>query len=121
MKSGKVHIGIKRLDDALKEAGEVFEQVAAGKTVQKKEAVYFSDLREMRRVLTEKRLELLKTVKEKKPASVYALAKLLHRDLKNVLQDVSYLRDLGILDVTDAGDKKVPHVRVDKILFEVAI
>jgi predicted transcriptional regulator len=60
----------------------------------------------MRRVLTEKRLELLKTIKEKEPSSVYDLAKILHRDLKNVLQDVAYLQELGIIEVTDTGDKK---------------
>lgn len=119
--SGLLQIKVKSLDDARRKAGEVFEQVAAGQAVQKKEDVYFGNLREMRRFLTERRLELLKTVKQRKPASVYAQAKLLHRDLKNVLQDVAYLRDLGILDVTDAGDKKVPHVRVDMSLFAVAI
>ena len=75
----------------------------------------------MRRVLTERRLELLKAVKDNKPQSVYALAKMLHRDLKNVLQDVEYLRELGIIDVDETGDKKIPLVRFDKISFEVAI
>jgi len=72
-------------------------------------------------VLTEKRLELLKTIKEKEPSSVYDLAKILHRDLKNVLQDVAYLQELGIIKVTDTGDKKIPQFRYDKILFEVGI
>jgi predicted transcriptional regulator len=44
----------------------------------------------MFRALTEKRLELLKTIKDRKPSSIYELAKLSGRDLKNVLQDVSY-------------------------------
>jgi predicted transcriptional regulator len=105
----------------LKEAGEVYERASKGKAVQQKTAVYFGNLKEMRRVLTEKRLELLKAVKDKKPQSVYALAKLLHRDLKNVLQDVEYLRGVGIIDVQETGDKKVPLVRFDKITFEVAI
>jgi predicted transcriptional regulator len=28
---------------------------------------------------------------------------------------------LGIIEVTDTGDKKIPQFRYDKILFEVAI
>ena len=75
MKIKKIYIDIKNLDDSLKEAGEVFEQASRGKKVKQKTAVYFSNLREMRRVLTEKRLELLKTVKEKEPTSVYRSCK----------------------------------------------
>jgi predicted transcriptional regulator len=121
MKVKKVHIEIKSLDDALKEAGEVYERASKGKAVRQKTAVYFGNLKEMRRVLTEKRLELLKAVKDKKPQSVYVLAKMLRRDLKNVLQDVEYLRELGIIDVDQTGDKKIPFVHFDKISFEVAI
>jgi predicted transcriptional regulator len=121
MKIKKIYIGIKKLDASLREAGELFEQAAKGKKIKAKTAVYFTNLKEMRRVLTEKRLELLKTIKEKEPSSVYELAKILHRDLKNVLQDIAYLQELGIIEVTDAKDKKIPHFRYDKISFEVAI
>jgi len=60
-------------------------------------------------------------VKDKKPQSVYILAKMLHRDLKNVLQDIEYLRELGIIEVEQTRDKKIPFVHFDKISFEVAI
>ena len=121
MKIKKILIGIKSLNDSLTEAGQVFEQVSAGKSPKRKNAVYFSNLKEMRRVLTEKRLELLKIIKDEKPSSVYELSKILNRDLKNVLQDVSYLQELGIINVTQTGDKKVPQFQYDKISFEVAI
>jgi predicted transcriptional regulator len=121
MKIKKIHVGIKTLDEALKEAGVVYEHASKGKAVRQKTAVYFSNLKEMRRVLTEKRVELLKAVKDKKPQSLYVLAKMLDRDLKNVLQDVEYLRELGIIDVEHAGDKKIPFVHFDKISFEVTI
>jgi len=121
MKIKRVRIEIKSLDNALKEAGEVFEKLSKGEHVQKKEATYFSNLREMRKVLTEKRLELLKAIKDKKPASAYELAKFLHRDLKNVLQDLTYLQEVGLVDVTETRDRKIPRVRYDKIAFEVAI
>jgi len=41
--------------------------------------------------------------------------------LKNVLQDVAYLQELGIIEVIDTGDRKIPQFRYDKISFEVAI
>lgn len=121
MKIKRVRVEIKGLDEALKEAGEVFERLTKGEHVKKKEAVYFTNLKEMRKVLTEKRMELLKAIKDRKPASVYELAKILHRDLKNVLQDIIYLQELGLVDVTETTGKKIPHVRYDKIAFEVAI
>jgi predicted transcriptional regulator len=121
MKIKKIYIGIKSLDASLKEAGGVFTQLAKGKKIKPKSAVYFSNLKEMRRALTERRLELLKTIKDERPSSVYQLSKLLNRDLKNVLQDVSYLNELGIIEVTKTGDKKIPQFHYDKISFEVAI
>lgn len=121
MKVKKIRIGIKSLHDTIREAGAVYEQASKGKPPRQKTAIYFSNLKEMRRALTEKRLELLKTVKDRKPSSVYELAKMVNRDLKNVLQDVAYLRELGIIDVIETDDKKIPSVRYDKISLEVAI
>ena len=107
MKIKKVKIEIKSLEDALRETGEVFEKISKGEHVQRKEAVYFSNIKEMRKVLTEKRFELLKAVKDRRPASVYELAKMLHRDIKNVLQDLSYLQELGLVVITDTANLEV--------------
>ena len=121
MKIKKVKIEIKGLDEALKEAGRVFEKVSKGERIQKKEAIYFSSLKEMRKILTEKRLELLKMIKDKKPASVYELAKMVGRDIKNVLEDLAYLQEIGLVEITETRNKRIPHVDYDKIAFEVAI
>ena len=121
MRIKRIHIVVKSLDETLKEAGEVFEEVSKGKAPKRKTAIYFSNIKEMRRVVTERRLELLKVIKDKRPSSVYELAKMLKRDLKNVLQDVAYLQDLGIIAVAKTGDKKTPHVHYDRISFEVAL
>jgi predicted transcriptional regulator len=121
MKTKKIIVGVRTLDDTLKEAGEVFENLPKGIAVKHERAVYFTNLKEMRRVLTEKRLEILKTIRDRKPSSVYELAKMLDRDLKKVLQDLSYLQELGIVAITEAGVKKVPHFDYDRISIEVAV
>jgi len=121
MKVKKVRIEIKSLDEALREAGEVFEKLSKGEQVRKKAAIYFGNLREMRKALTEKRLGLLKTIKDRDPKSVYELAKMVDRDIKNVLQDLGYLQELGLVELTETKDKKIPHVDYDKIAFELAI
>jgi predicted transcriptional regulator len=121
MKIKKIHIEIRKLDDALMEAGKAFEKLSDGKAVQKKSAVYFSNIKDFRKVLTEKRLELLKTIKDRKPSSIYELAKMVSRDLKNVLQDVRYFEELGIVEIIESGGKKVLEVHYDIIELQVAI
>src|SRR5229473_2092144 len=53
------------------------------------------------RVLTGKRMELLRYVRHHKVASVRALAKALKRDYSNVHADVRTLAAAGLLDTTD--------------------
>jgi len=55
------------------------------------------------RVLTGKRMELLRYVRRHKVASVRALAKALKRDYSNVHADVQALAAAGLLDSTDGG------------------
>jgi predicted transcriptional regulator len=55
------------------------------------------------RVLTGKRMELLRYVRRHEVASVRALAKALGRDYSNVHADVQALTAAGLLDATDGG------------------
>ncbi len=121
MKTKKIRIEIRSLDSALREAGEGFEKISKGQRLGEKTAIYFSNIKDLRKVLTEKRLELLKTIKDRKPSSIYELARMVNRDLKNVLQDVDYLREIGMVDVTETADKKVPTVGYDVLSLELAI
>jgi predicted transcriptional regulator len=121
MKTKKIHIEIRTLDGAFREAAESYEKISQGRRLRRKTALYFSNIKDLRKALTEKRLELLKTVKDRKPSSVYELAKMVDRDLKNVLQDVRYLQNIGMIDVTETEDKKIPTVDYDVLSLEVAI
>jgi predicted transcriptional regulator len=121
MKVKKIRVEIKTLDNAFREAAESYEKISQGKRVKKKTGLYFSNIKDLRKVLTDKRLELLKTIKDRKPSSVYELARMVDRDLKNVLQDVGYLHDIGMVDITETADKKIPTVGYDILTVEVAI
>ncbi len=55
------------------------------------------------RVLTGKRMELLRYVRRHKVTSVRALAKALGRDYSNVHADVQALAAAGLLDTSDGG------------------
>jgi predicted transcriptional regulator len=66
--------------------------------------LYFENVEELRRVLTEKRLELLLAIARERPGSVHELAGLLGRDYKNVSTDITLLERLGLVRLeTSAG------------------
>lgn len=124
MKVKKIDIGIKGLKESLKDFAEAWKKLKAGKKVKKEEGIYFDSIDTMRAVLTNKRLQILKVIREQKPSSVYELAKILGRDLKNVNQDLKLLSDIGLVTLEKIEtDKKrvVPHVDYAKILLEIPV
>ena len=124
MKVKRIDIGIKGLRESLKDFAETWKKIEAGKKVKKEEGIYFDSIDTMRSVLTDKRLSILKTIREQQPKSVYELAKMLGRDLKNVNQDLKLLADVGLVTLEKAEtDKKrmIPHVDYGKILLEISV
>ena len=124
MKVKKIDIGIKGLAESLKYFTATWKKSASGKKTRKLEGIYFDSIDSMRSVLTNNRLLILKTIRERNPGSVYELAKMLKRDLKNVNQDLKLLADIGLvtLEKTDADKKRVvPHVDYGKIMLEIPV
>jgi predicted transcriptional regulator len=100
------------------------ERLAAGQTVQKIRAVNFTSYEAMRKILTPRRLELLHTIKEQNPRSVYELAQMPGRDLKNINDDLAILSNLGLVELrkkTKGRKNIVPWVTVDKIQVEISV
>ncbi|MBI5143171.1 MAG: MarR family transcriptional regulator [Nitrospirae bacterium] len=124
MKVKKIDIGIKGLPESLHDFAAAWKKLESGKEIRKDEGVYFDSIDTMRAVLTNNRLLVLKTIREKHPASVYELAKMLKRDLKNVNQDLRMLAEAGLvtLEKTETDKKRVvPHVDYGKILLEIPV
>jgi len=124
MRVRKIDIGIKGLKESLKDFAETWKKLESGKRVKKEEGIYFDSIDTMRAVLTNNRLLILKTIRERHPKSVYELAKMLERDLKNVNQDLKMLAEIGLVTLEKAEtDKKrvIPHVDYSKILLEIPI
>lgn len=124
MKVKKIDIGIKGLQESLTDFAGAWKKIEAGKKVKKEEGIYFDSIDTMRAVLTNNRLLILKTIKDRNPGSVYELAKILGRDLKNVNQDLKMLAEIGLvtLEKTEADKKRVvPHVDYGKILLEIPV
>ena len=79
----------------------------------------------MRQTITHERVKILKVIKDKHPQSIYELAKLLGRNLKNVADDVHYLAELGLIELekgkSNGREKTMPVVNYDKILLEIPV
>lgn len=68
----------------------------------------FADLPLLAKNLTPARWELMKRLKKAGPLTIFALAKLLERDYKNVHTDVARLLELNLLEKNQDGQVSVP-------------
>jgi len=124
MKVKRIAIGIKRLEDSLKDFAEVWRGVETGKRMRKKKGIFFESIDDMRAVLTNNRLMILKVIRENNPKSVYELSKVLRRNLKNVNEDLKLLAEIGLvtLEATKTDKKRItPHVDYAKITLEIPV
>lgn len=124
MKVKKIDIGIKGLRESLKDFANTWKSLEAARKVKKQEGIYFDSIDNMRAILTNNRLLILKAIRERKPKSVYELAKILRRDLKNVNQDLKLLSEIGLvtLERRETDKKRImPHVDYSKILLEIPV
>jgi len=116
---------IEPFSESLKRFKQTFKAVQAGRQVEPQELVGFTSLEAARNFLTRERLGLLCTIKSRRPNSIYELAKMTGRDLKNVQQDVRILERHGLVRIArrPRGSRKVkvPRVPFEEIALKIAI
>jgi len=99
----RVSSGSNPADDAL-DRFEAAWHLASGRRAPAPLAVLsFADLPLLVKTLTPARWELLKQLKAAGPVTIFALAKLLERDYKNVHTDVSRLVELNLIERTETS------------------
>jgi predicted transcriptional regulator len=124
MKVKRLKVGVRPLEEGLEEFKDTLKTIQAGRKVRKRTGVFFISVEAMRRVLTEPRLALLHAIRMHRPKSIAELAKLVHRDFKNVRADVKVLSDLRLVEsktgprLRDAVVLSVPYQRIQ---FEIAV
>jgi predicted transcriptional regulator len=111
--------------EGLKRFKETFEAARSGRRVEPREIVAFTSLEAARNFLTRERLGLLRTIKTRQPRSIYELATMAGRDLKNVQEDIRILERHGLVrvakQVRGRRTVKVPQVRFEAIALKIAI
>jgi predicted transcriptional regulator len=88
------------------------------------ESLSFESLEAFRKILTPKRMELVRLIRHEKPSSIYELAKLARRDIKNIREDLALLKNLGLVELVN--DRRIravviPRVKYDELKIAIAI
>jgi predicted transcriptional regulator len=89
--------------DALDRFEAAWNRVAEGRKLAPLRVLTLQDLPLLLRTLTPARWVLMEALRSSGPASIYELAKRLHRDYKNVHTDVSRLAELGLIERKDGA------------------
>jgi predicted transcriptional regulator len=124
MKVRDIKISIKSKEDLFNEVKGVWKKLEKGESMKRHEGISFENTEAMRKVLSEERLRILKTIKKEHPKSIYELAKLLKRDIKNTFDDVQFLAQIGLIELKktkEGREKTTPKVNYDRILLEIPI
>ncbi len=75
------------------------------RSIQKPGTIIFTSLDAVAKMLSPARLKLLGAILKEHPESIYALAKVVGRDFKNVHSDVKMLVDVGLLELKSTGKR----------------
>lgn len=96
------------------------EILQLSKTLSKEgyEDVLFLSLKDARRVLTEKRLEIIQTIKGKEIESIRDLARKLDRKENVVYDDLKLLFEEGVIDFEEEANRKIPVLRHENIWIQ---
>jgi len=114
MSDVKITVGSAMEDEASRRFVDAWHRAERGETFNERHLA-FENWDALARVLTGKRMELLRYVRRHDVTSVRALAKALGRDYSNVHADVQALMAAGLLDASDGG------VRADYDAIETKI
>ena len=96
----KIEIRVERVCAFFERGRRLAELADGGTPIPTSRVVPFEDIESLLHVLTEKRVLLLRQVKET-PASISALAKKLNRDRSAVTRDIQVLERHGVVHVSE--------------------
>jgi predicted transcriptional regulator len=84
-------------------------------------SVSFEDPIKLRKVLTEKRIELIQFLIDNEVENIGELAESLNRGLKEVGKDLNILEEYNIVRIEREGRSKRPSVPYDRIAIDIGI
>ncbi len=118
MKNKKIKIGLATEDKVNREFIEAWHKAEKKSIETAEENLYFIDPTTFFRVLTKRRIALLKALHSQGVSSIRQLSRILKRDYKNVYQDVQLLKKAGLIY---QDDMKRIYVPWDKLKAEIEL
>ena len=106
-------------DEHRRDALDRLERFEAGEAVP--HVLNVQNPSDLRALLTDRRLELLRSVMSERPDSIRQLAERVDRDVKSVHDDLQILADYDIVHFEQAGRAKRPFVPYDSIQVRLEI
>ena len=91
------------------------------KKINKKGGIVFESLGAVRKILTEKRLEVWRVIRDQKPTSITHLAELLKREFRSVHRDVMLLEELGLIELFNGPGKRGNVVKLKSLYDELQL
>ena len=82
------------------------------------ESVYILPKEGSDEILTEKRMEIIRTLREEDVKSIRSLARILERDVSAVSRDLEILWENDIIEYREEQNRKIPELTTDKIVVE---
>lgn len=101
-----------------KRGPQIAKSLDAGESISQESILSFEDVEDILRLLSEKRLKLLKVIKNE-PSTIYQIAKRVGRDLQSVKLDIDALLAAGL--VTHFNLNTVLPVSPYEAVFKVAV
>lgn len=98
-------------------------KVDRGQKVRPVRGEYFESIEAVRKFLTDARLEMWRTIRDKKPESITELARILDRNFADVHKDIRILLEVGLVELKKPKGAKTRAIKpvslADQLRFEV--
>jgi len=117
-----LRVTVESFDEAFEDTLDAVDAAAEGEA--RPAVVSFATVGELRKILTDRRIELLQTLMDIDGAaeSISALAEALDRDYKTVHDDVTRLATYGIVFIVEDDDRaKRPYLPYERIRLDVEL
>ena len=108
-----IHMGTESPDRGFERFADAWQRAERGELLETEVHLNFEDLSMLLSILTPRRLDVLKTLRQQGPISVRALARYLERDYKNVHADARALENAGLLERSKEGKLYAPWDVID--------
>lgn len=119
MKKHEVDMNVSSLDDFFDIIEEIVEDPEKFDSIPDN-MLFAKDYETIHKVLTDKRLELIRVIKANPELNIDALAKLLKRKREAVSRDLRILESMGVLKLRKEGKKRIPEIQKLYILVALA-